>query len=144
MAIAMAFLSLYWLSFSFSSSLRTPMNSFPNMNFDCTCWSQLATSASVDVNGIFHNRSGPEWDPTLFGNIAILWPHCCREGIWSGRNKAPVRVLDFLYNVYVMACMKIANMTLYPVCLRFLPHATSNLIESKKSTVLHLESRHGT
>ncbi len=24
-----------------------------NFNYDCTCWSQLATSASVDVNGIF-------------------------------------------------------------------------------------------
>ncbi len=24
-----------------------------NLNSDCTCWSQLATSASVDVYGIF-------------------------------------------------------------------------------------------
>ncbi len=55
----MAFLSLYWLSFSFfsSSSLRTPMNSVSKMlwnwNFDCTCWRQLATSTLVDVPGIF-------------------------------------------------------------------------------------------
>ena len=55
MAIAMTFLSLYWLSFFFSFFFfkRIPMNTFYNLNYDCTCWSQFATSASVDVNGIF-------------------------------------------------------------------------------------------
>ncbi len=41
MAIAVAFLSLYWLSFSFSF-LSCKM--LWNLNFDYTCWSQLNTS----------------------------------------------------------------------------------------------------
>ena len=58
MAIAMASLSLYWLSFSyfFFSFLTAPMNSskmLQDWNFDSTCWSQLATSNLVDVTGIY-------------------------------------------------------------------------------------------
>ncbi len=71
MAIAMASLSLYWLSFSFFffSFLRAPpypYHPITNWNFDCTCWSQLATSTLVDVTGIFATNDCA-WGFLFFG-----------------------------------------------------------------------------